>query len=305
MLLPLRRCVVTILLTIPPLLPAQSPPATIVGQILLTREPAHWASPEAVLRDLQSNDDQRRLAALALIGLTDKQAHQLVWSQDASAHVVGTVVVRPSQLRLMYAALGDDATLQAILSLQIDAGTMTYVAIATPFAHGWRRIGAANCWCKYEPDPLAAFVQLHERFDHPTSGTQNFELALRASGGGTGIYEQTEARFRMHQGQLRLVMSFTSRKLSCDPTLAEPRCSLEKRWFYASHTESGAGAILVTGRGTFPSDKQPPALWSLRDVENRFLRLHCTSFLWNAQRFRYEKTPLNPNPCHMPLASDP
>src|ERR1700722_10764844 len=62
-------------------------------------------NPETVLRGLRSQDDDARLKALRLVGLTEEQARPF----DGSGPVV-----KPSQMELRYAAIGDDATLQAI-----------------------------------------------------------------------------------------------------------------------------------------------------------------------------------------------
>ena len=141
-----------------------------------------------------------------------------VWSQTSDSHVIGKVVLTPDQVRLTYAALGEDATQQAILAVEVDAVAQMFVAIATPVQGGWERVAAADCWCKYDMggDALGEFVHV-ENLREPVEPTR-FQLVIRASGGGTGLYKQDEGHFVMHGGELRRVLFFTSRYLSCDPT---------------------------------------------------------------------------------------
>src|ERR1700678_4325065 len=97
-----------------------------------------WASPESIVRDLRSDDEGARAKALRLFGYPEAQM------QD---------VPKPGQIELRYAALGDDATLQAIVAITV-IGVMEYAAVAVPKAKEWERIGTFFCWCKYENSPL-------------------------------------------------------------------------------------------------------------------------------------------------------
>ncbi|MBZ5512634.1 MAG: hypothetical protein LAN70_15905 [Acidobacteriia bacterium] len=285
---------------------AQEPKPAVgeeVGYLGMRREHVRWPTPESVARDLRSSDEQTRLNAFHLLGLTDQQVQLAVWSQTSPSQIVGNKVATPDQVRLAYAALGEDATQQAILAVQISEAQTTAVAIATPADRQWKRVAAFVCWCKYEMyvdrDALTEFVQLHPAPQPGPATPQHFELVLRASGGGTGIYTQDEAHFRMHGGELRRVLSFVCRRRSCDQTAPAQRwCAIEKRWFYTTAVGNEPGGILAEARGKFASDNQPLVQWSVRDLENRYLqRPTCTSFKWNAGEFRYERLRSTPNPC--------
>ena len=274
-----------------------------VGYLGVRREHVRWPTSESVARDLRSSDEQTRLNAFHLLGLTDQQAQLAVWSQTSPSQIVGNKVVTPDQVRLVYAALGEDATQQAILAVQISEAQTTAVAIAAPTGQQWKRVAAFVCWCKYEmyvdQDALTEFVQLHPAPQPGPATPQHFELVLRASGGGTGIYTQDEAHFRMHGGDPRRVLSFVSHRRSCEPTGPPPHwCAIEKRWFYTTAVGNEPGGILAEARGKFASDNQPLVQQSVRDLENRYLQQPiCTSFRWNAREFRYERLRSTPNPC--------
>jgi hypothetical protein len=275
----------------------QSKPAGAedTGHLYVDRTHAAWPSPESLVRDLRSGDDDVRLEALRLLGFGPQETHMEIWSQTQPSRPVGQAVVAPDRIEVSYAALGEDATRQVIVAVEADQKQMTFAAVAVPTARGWERIATFDCWCKYEmyqtaADPLAESVQLRPAPEPRPQTPQHFELVLRASGGGTGIYTQNEGHFRLHQGELRLVMTFVSGQQRCDPTGPTPRwCDIEKRWFYTTGFGNVLGGVLVTTRGRFPSDNAPEVLWVLRNSENRFLgEPTCSTYKWNAQSFQYE-----------------
>jgi hypothetical protein len=262
------------------------------GYLYVSHEHAAWPSPEALVRDLHSKDEQVRLNALQLVGLTSDQAHVKTWS-STWPEAIGEEVLTPDQVELSYAALGGDSTQQAIVALEADRKQLTSVAVAVPKATGWERIATSDCWCKYEMytrDALHEFVRLLPAPEPGPQSPEHFELVLRASGGGTGIYTQNEGHFRVVQGELRLVMTFVSRYRSCDPTGPARHCDLKRRWFYHAAVGNGLGGVLVESRGRFPAVNQSEALWRVRGLETRFLQPPtCVTYEWNAQTFQYEQ----------------
>ncbi len=89
----------------------------VQGYVSVLREHVPWPSPENVVRDLRSSDDEARLKALLLLGLSDGQAHILDWSDTTPARVIDRHVAMPDQVQLTYAALGEDDTRQAIVAV--------------------------------------------------------------------------------------------------------------------------------------------------------------------------------------------
>jgi len=69
-------------------------------------------------------------------------------------------------------------------------------------------------------DALAATVQIIPAPGPERRVPERFELVMRASGGGTGIYTQNEVHFPIHHGKPHGVISFESRHRSCDCTRA-------------------------------------------------------------------------------------
>ena len=102
---------------------------------------------------------------------------------------------------------------------------------------------------------------------------------MRGSGGGTGLYEQNEAHFHVHQGELREVLTFVSRRRSC-PVTPVRLCEVERRWF--------RGEMLVEARGTMDGEAIPRVAYMFRDLEQQYTQtLTCQPYIWDDATFRY------------------
>ncbi len=179
-----------------------------IGDLQVNRARAAWTSPESLVRDLRSPDKAVRLKALRLFGI------------EANRDYLGDADLPEIELR--YASLEGGNSKQAIVL--VEATAHAYASVALPSANAWERIAVFECWCKYEGSTfLDDFVRV-EYTNHLIP-----DLVLRASGGGTGLYEQTEARFALKGGELRKVASFISRRRDCP--VGTDTCLYEHRWF--------------------------------------------------------------------------
>lgn len=254
------------------------------GFLEIRHEHQGWPPPELLVQRLRSSDDVVRTNAFTLFGLNLKQADM--------------AVAPPDKVQLSYAALGADTTQDAVVALELTDHILA--AVAVPTRRGWERIAVFDCWCKYDMkgdrDTLMESVQL--RYAPEYAASSPFELVLRASGGGTGLYEQQEGHFRLYRGELRRVMSFISRRETCDPTARTPyQCDIEKRWFYTTSFGNVEGGVLVESRGSFAPHTTPSVQWEVRDIENRHLRpATCHAFRWNRDKFQYEPITVS-DPC--------
>lgn len=264
---------------------ADPPSGDDYGSLVVGTRVESWPTPEALVADLRSSDPQKRLASLRLLGLSEDESYRKLWAQASPPTVVDREVVIPDKVQLTYAALGSDPTQQAIVAIQ--AGQMTHAALAVSSAHGWTRIANFSCWCKYEmnggEDTLAEFVQL-VGVSSPVLKPQRFELVLRASGGGSGIYVQDEVHFRVVNGKLRSVLQFVSDRLACP--MGES-CNIEKRWFVATPVHGKPGGVLVEARGQFPQTTgsfNPGA----RELYGRYLEpANCRAYSWDEVKQAY------------------
>lgn len=198
------------------------------------------------------------------------------------------MVVRPDQVELRYAAMGSDETRQAIVAVQVS--DMAFAAVARPVGSGWERIAQFGCWCKYDLERfLDEFVTLVRA---PDPNALRWELVVRASGGGSGLYEQYEAHFRYFNGEIREVISFGSRLVRAS-TGPEYQVEVERRWFHGDNNPYNPGVTMVEGHAVLRAEAVPPlelgVYDSIRDLESRQLGpLACRQFKWNEKVFRYE-----------------
>jgi hypothetical protein len=227
-----------------------------IGELRVNRTHAAWTSPESLVRDLRSQDKGVRQKALRLIG-TD--ANEEVFA-DAG----------PDEIELRYASLGGGRTKQAILL--VEAASYAYAAVAAPSLNAWERIAVFECWCKYEGSTLLDdFV----RVEYTSHGIP--DLVLRASGGGTGLYEQTEARFALQDDKQRKALSFISRRRTCP--VGTDTCLYEHRWFISGQ--------LVEAKATF--EREINLGWDLADARS-FKSITCTAYKWDAASFTYVRS---------------
>lgn len=227
-----------------------------IGELRVNRTHAAWTSPESLVRDMRSQDKAVRLKALRLVG-TDANEE---FFADAG----------PDEIELRYASLGGGRTKQAIVLIEVS--DYAYAAVAAPSLNAWERIAVFECWCKYEDFTLLDdFV----RVEYTYHGIP--DLILRASGGGTGFYEQTEARFALQGGEQRNVLSFIRRRRTCP--LGTDTCSYQQRWFRRGQ--------LVEAKATFKSELNVD--WDLADARN-FKSITCTAYKWDATSFTYMRS---------------
>ena len=265
----------------------------------IRHEHAVLPSPESVLHDLNSSNDTVREKALFLIGLDHDQAETVVFEQNQTSgtapKVIGRHVITIDIAELKYAALGEDTIQQAILSVQ--SGPMVFVAVALPSGTNWERVASFSCWCKYEKNPLREAVSLAP-FGQSSEQLQ-FELVLRTSAGGTGVYSQQEGRYRVHERNLRQVLSFVSRYANgC--TQGPMWCEhLERRWFVSTPVEGSIGGVLVEAAADVNTKEIPPIEYDIRELEDSHLRtIRCSTYTWDQKAFNY-KPSTSSNSCRI------
>ena len=188
-----------------------------IGVLGFVRDVFSWPEPEFLVRDLRSTDPSIRLKAFQEFGLDDTQSHKFLFWPNGSQKE--RVVNTPDQISFHYAALGDSDSKDAVIALAIDDLQLNFVAVAMPTNSGWKRIATFSCGCKYDPG-LNSFVELRPA----TPSGSRFELILRASSGGSGIYVRDEYHFRLFQNEMQLGISFTSQTQSCPQTEQTPFC---------------------------------------------------------------------------------
>jgi hypothetical protein len=261
------------------------------GYLSVEHSRAPWPSPETVTRDLHSTDQTVRLNALKLIGIPERLQHKAIFSTNSSpTTVIGEEVITPDQIDIRFTRLGEDQSLHAVLSVEI-SGDMMFAAVASPRGKQWERVAILSCWCKYETRPMREFVEIETAAINPEGPVQ--ELVARGSGGGTGIYSQSETHFRIRGNRLVSVLSVPSRTISCPMAPVQP-CTVNFKWFsYGGPTDTA----LVEADDVFDGTAAPNIVFRVRELQLRdATKLKCTPFAWDPQAFVYK--PAGPNaPC--------
>ncbi len=243
-----------------------------------------WPAPEVLLEELRSTDDPTRLKALTLLGVSHPQ--QQIDADPKTGSPAKMIAKDADESELRYEALDSDNDQQAIVAVDISSDLYGAVAIQTRM--GWQRIANFHCWCRYEDgDLLAGFIQI----EYTDAG---YELVVHTSGGGTGLYVQSEFRFRVHEGELKTVLSFTRRYRECPPSPSgNDICDGEHRSFYSEEWGQVEGGVLVQSKFRFhvPETHTPEEEYSVPELE----RLHaqpptCTKYVWDENAFRYAQS---------------
>ena len=91
-------------------------------------------------------------------------------------------------------------------------------------------------------DVLDEFVSLRPAAEPPREIRQHYELVVRSSGGGTGIYTEVEDHYRIFYNELRNVLQFVSRHYGSYPTGPRPSTTPETRWFTTDPMANGLPA---------------------------------------------------------------
>jgi hypothetical protein len=237
-----------------------------IGSLYVNRTRAIWTSPEALVRDLRSDNRGTRLKAVELLGADD----------------AGFIADNFNEVSLRYAALDARPMQDAIV--QVVVLNRAIVAVAVPEPDGWERIAVIDGVWRYPKEPVLNHLVRIEFAEHDTPGAPvrfappAVELVLRTNGGGSGIYQETEDCFCLRSGELQHILSFVNRLDSF--IVGSGGMTLhERRWFRNNQ--------LVEAKVTVSAAKVESD-WDLTEP-TQFKSVTCTPYKWDAAGFRYVK----------------
>jgi hypothetical protein len=182
--------------------------------------------------------------------------------------------------RLVYEDVDGDGVAEALLTVEIDSSDVVLMVLKRQ-GDQWYRLPSPSdfsCWCKYERSPLDSFVEL--RGWKGPGDEQTRLIVIRASGGGTGLYERSLAMFALHGLEIKSVFSVVEERRECD--------------WPDGHCES-KHVIIEEGKGSPQSlvareirDKRDEA--RLGSDESWWAGLpvsSCEGYAWNASDFKF------------------
>ncbi|HEV2232272.1 MAG TPA: hypothetical protein VGV68_02570 [Terriglobia bacterium] len=234
--------------------------------------------PTEIVRGLLSNDINERIKALSEIGVSENLRQKPPGPQYEDFTKVDDV-------RLTWARLDEDPLLEAIITF--NQGPYDHAAVYRRAGRKWRRVALLECWCKYERDPLAQFLELR-RLVEPKYET----LIVRESSGGTGVYWRNALFYRMSDGVLQEILQIPEERRNCNAVAAdgsEAYCEATRSTiFYPQWTPRQQTIVVTTSKGREPMPSPlenfyPPPAYNL----TRSTSIACQAYIWNQSKFRF------------------
>lgn len=243
-------------------------------------------APQSLTRQLRSDDERTRAAALSAIGAP---------SQYLQHGHIGL----PHSIQLEFADLGSSDDLDAMLTVELDQHIVT--AILLPDGDNWRRI---------------ATVFVSDSFDDPRTTPATFARTSRSllqqdryqvvfhavATDGRGGYTENEAHLRLFNNRAVITMSFTSASRDCSSATekhADPAggCNVVQRWLQPDPKDPAKHFNLVTATGHLSAHEANDPLGNSRSYELAHLRsFSCQPFLFSDTALRFEPTAAS-GPC--------
>jgi hypothetical protein len=234
--------------------------------------------PVEICRGLLSDSIDERIAALTAVGV----AENLRQNPPGPSYEDLTAV---RDVTLIHVRLDDNPDPEVVLTF--GQGTYAQGAVFRREGAQWFRVALLNCWCKYERDPLARFLEVRQLVD-----PRHDDLIVRDSLGGTGVYWRDAVFYRMDNGGLREILRVPEERRNCNtqkPNQRATYCDVTlSRIFYPNWSPQQQAIVVTTvkGRENIPAprgDFYPSLAGNLINS----VPTGCEAFLWNEIGFRF------------------
>lgn len=234
--------------------------------------------PIEIVHNLQSIDIDRRIEALREVGVDERL-------RTKPPGPLYTDFTKVDGVRLIYASLDDGPALDAIVIFK--QGPYDQGVIFRRESENWHRVALFNCWCKYERDPLAQFIELRRLVD-----LKHDDLIVRDSLGGTGVYWRDAVFYRMQNGTPREVLRVREEESNCNTQMAHQSptyCeALRSTIFYPGWMPNQQAIVVTTVKGREPvpphqGDFYPPLAGNLVTS----VPAGCKAYIWKESAFHF------------------
>jgi len=244
-------------------------------------------APQALSRQLRSDDERTRAAALSAIGAPGQYLQR--------GHIG-----MPRTIDISLVNLSNTDELDAVLTVELDQHILS--AILIPDDSNWRRIATVLFPTSFD-DPrttLDTFVQLSRSFLAP----DRYRVIFRADAAGAGgDYVENEAHLRVINGRAIIIMSFASGSRECapgplpnvalskHPDANAGSCAVMHRWLTQDSTDPTHRFFLVTGTGRLNAHEVADEISLSHTFELAHLRnFTCQPFGFSDTTLRFEPT---------------
>ena len=262
-----------------------APVSSGMGAIQFQTASASVPAPQALTRQLQSDDERTRSGALASIGAPGQYMQH--------GHVP-----YPHSVQLDLVQLGASNELDALLTVELDQHLVN--AVLVPEGETWRRVATltfASAFSNASSTP-ATFVRPLRSWLEP----DRYRAVYHASVTDTaGDFIENEANLRIVNSHAVVVLDFVSGARQCDNSaqIRPPHqtCELIQRWLEPDPADPTHHFTLITGTGHFSAREADDPLSRSRNYRLTHLRsFSCQPYVYSDGMTHFQPT-ANASPC--------
>lgn len=262
-----------------------APVSTGMGAIQFQTASTGVPAPQALTRQLQSEDERTRGGALTSIGAPGQYL--------GHGHVP-----YPHSVQLDLVQLGTSPELDALLTVELDQHIVN--AVLVPDGEGWRRVATlsfASAFSNATSTPSTFVRPLRSWLEH-----DRYRAVYHASVTDTaGDFIENEADLRIVNNRAVIVLDFVSGARQCDATgqlrPAHQTCELIQRWLEPDPTDPTHRFTLITGTGHFSAHEADDPLSRSRNYRLTHLRyFSCQPYVFSDSIVHFQPT-ANTAPC--------
>ena len=255
-------------------------------------------APQALSRQLRSDDERTRAAALSAVGAPGQYLQR--------GHIG-----LPRSIKIDLVNLSNAEELDAVLTVELDQHILS--AILVPDDANWRRVATILFPTSFD-DPRTTpdtFTHLARSF----LASDRYRMIFRAdTAGANGDYVENEAHLRVINGRAIIITSFASASRECPspPPSQAPgpqmtsggrkpeisgSCTVMRRWLTQDNADPTHRFLLITGTGRLNLRDVPDSVGESRQFENAHLqKFSCQPFGFSDTTLSFEPTAAN-GPC--------
>ena len=243
-------------------------------------------APQALTRQLASDDERTRSGALSSLGAPGQYLSH------------GHVPV-PHSVELDMVQLSNSDELDALLTVELDQHVLSAVLVPD-IAGTWRRVATLTFASSFSAGTTTPsnFVRPLRSWLEPNRYRAVYHATVN---GANGYFTENEADLRIVNGHASVVISFVSGARQCDISgqIRPPHqtCELIQRWLEPDPTDPTHHFTLITGTGHITAhDADDPLTRSRNYRLTRLRSFACQPFIFSEGSQRFEPT-ANSAPC--------
>lgn len=262
-----------------------APVSSGLGAIQFQTANSPVMAPQALTRQMESEDERTRAGALAALGVPSP------YLQRGHAPF-------PHSVQLDLVQLGASNELDALLTVELDQHIVS--AVLVPEGESWRRVATllfATAFNKAVTTP-STFVRPLRSWLEPDRYRASYHAAVTDQ---AGDFVENEADLRIANGHAVLMLDFVSGARQCDAVgparSSHGTCELIQRWLEPDPTDPTHHFTLITGTGHFSAHEADDPLSRSRNYRFTHLRsFACQPYVFSEASMHFQPT-ANSTPC--------